>query len=152
MTAQYRPVRQVVWTVYFVIVLAFCGSLVVGTYRSARAMTPGVSRMTDALLGVDECELGLDAFATEIEAARADMASPLAERAHARFIAFREDWLIRERRLEAMCALGDAARASLRTQFEALNTVLEVSNASSVQFSRDVGPALDIFRKARAQP
>jgi hypothetical protein len=145
---RYRPFRIAAYTVYLVIVSAFCLLVTASVIRSVLAMTPRRYPVRTAELDRDACVARADALFQELEEQRRSLGGAAsASRADARWTSLRVEWLDRLRQAESSCGVGTPERAELAGLFRELEHLEDLYTTSAVQYSGEVGPALDAFRR-----
>lgn len=148
---RYRPYRVAVLTVYLVVVSAFSLLVTVSVARSVRAMTPRREPVRTATLDREACT----ARAAELYGALEDRRRALAavspaSRADGSWMSFRVEWLDRLRQAERSCGVDAADRGDLARLFQQLEHLENLYGTSAVQYSGEVGPALDRFHRMLA--
>ncbi len=146
--ARYRPFRAVALGAYLVVVLVFSGLVIISVVRSVLEMTPRKPLNATERLGAKECAVRAQELYAQLETRRQDLSEvqPAAE-ASLRWTSFRVEWLNGLRQAEASCS-EDALR---RDVFERLETLENLYTTSAVQYSGEMGPAVDSFRRALAR-
>lgn len=143
--ARYRPFRAVALGVYLVVVLTFSGLVILSVVRSVLSMTPHQPPTAIERLTVKQCAARAQELYAQLEARRQGLSSvePAAE-ASLRWTAFRVAWGNGLRQAQASCEddrLG-------RDVFSRLETLENLYTTSAVQYSGEMGPAVDAFRRA----
>ena len=125
---------------YLVVVLTFSMLVIVSVVRSVLEMTPRKPLNVTERLGASDCALRAQELYAQLEA------RPAAE-ASLRWTSFRVEWLNGLRQAEASCS-EDSLR---RDVFSRLETLENLYTTSAVQYSGEMGPAVDAFRRALAR-
>jgi hypothetical protein len=143
--ARYRPFRAMALGAYLVVVLVFSALVIVSVVRSVLEMTPRKPLIATERLSAKECAVRAQELYEQLETRRQGLSAvqPAAD-ASLRWTAFRVEWLNGLRQAEASCA-EDALR---RDVFERLETLENLYTTSAVQYSGEMGPAVDSFRRA----
>ncbi|HMK74029.1 MAG TPA: hypothetical protein VK454_11865 [Myxococcaceae bacterium] len=147
--ARYRPFRTVAFGAYLAVVTAFCWLVVVSVVRSVLEMTPRRPLDVSERLEVQECAArALDLY-EELEARRQGLSAvkPAAEASH-QWTDFRVEWLNRLRQAEASCEVDAKGRENVARVFRRLENLEDLYTTSAVQYSGEMGPAVDGFRAA----
>ncbi len=133
---------------YLVVVLTFSMLVIVSVVRSVLEMTPRKPLNVTERLGASDCALRAQELYAQLEARRQDLSEvqPAAE-ASLRWTSFRVEWLNGLRQAEASCS-EDSLR---RDVFSRLETLENLYTTSAVQYSGEMGPAVDAFRRALAR-
>lgn len=144
---RFRPFRAAAWAVYLVVSVGFSSLIIYSVFRSVLNMTPDAPRGGAQVLAEDACAREVRALFLELEGRRQQLAQGGdARTADQRFIAFRLEWLRREKELEARCVVDGAGRQRLARLFATMERVLDLYTTATVQFSGGVGPAIDDLR------
>jgi hypothetical protein len=143
--ARYRPFRALALGAYLVVVLTFSALVIVSVVRSVLEMTPRKPLNATERLSRQECAVRAQELYEQLETRRQELSSvqPAAE-ASLRWTSFRVEWLNGLRQAEASCS-EDPVR---RDVFGRLETLENVYTTSAVQYSGEMGPAVDSFRRA----
>jgi hypothetical protein len=143
--ARYRPFRALALGAYLVVVLTFSLLVIISVVRSVLEMTPRKPLNATERLTPQECAVRAQELYEQLETRRQDLSAvqPAAE-ASLRWTSFRVEWLNGLRQAEASCA-EDALR---RDVFSQLETLENLYTTSAVQYSGEMGPAVDAFRRA----
>ena len=143
--ARYRPFRALALSLYLVVVVTFSMLVIISVVRSVLEMTPRKPLIASEHLSPQECAVRAQELYEQLETRRRDLSAvkPAAE-ASLRWTTFRVEWLNRLRQTEASCA-EDALR---RDVFDRLETLENLYTTSAVQYSGEMGPAVDAFRRA----
>jgi hypothetical protein len=146
--ARYRPFRALALGIYLVVVVTFSVLVIVSVVRSVLVMTPRKPLTATERLSPAECAVRAQELYEQLETRRQDLSAvqPAAE-ASLRWTSFRVEWLNGLRQTEASCA-EDALR---RDVFSQLETLENLYTTSAVQYSGEMGPAVDAFRRALAR-
>lgn len=144
---RFRPFRAASWVLYLVVSVGFSGLIIFSVFSSVLRMTPARPAEGPDVLTEAQCVAGARALFVELDLARRGQSEGAATQADRRFLDFRNDWLVRKRRLEAGCALSHPDRKPLRELLASLEVVLDLYTTSSVQFASAVGPAVERFRE-----
>lgn len=146
---RYRPFRIAAYALYLVVVVAFCGMLIVSVVRSVIAMSPGVTSGGQRVLTVQECMDQAGALWQDLDAQRQQLSREVpAKTTDEKWSRFRVRWLGRLREVQSLCALDSRARKPLRLAFERLERLQDLYMTHAVQFAGEIGPTLDEFRSA----
>lgn len=143
--ARYRPFRALALSLYLVVVVTFSMLVIISVVRSVLEMTPRKPLIASEHLTAQQCAVRAQELYEQLETRRQDLSAvqPAAE-ASLRWTSFRVEWLNRLRQTEASCA-EDALR---RDVFDRLETLENLYTTSAVQYSGEMGPAVDAFRRA----
>ncbi|MGO8970021.1 MAG: hypothetical protein ACLQDQ_10685 [Myxococcaceae bacterium] len=143
--ARYRPFRAVALGAYLVVVLTFSTLVIVSVVRSVMEMTPHQPLNAPERLSTAECARRAQQLYEQLETRRQGLSAvqPAAE-ASLRWTAFRVAWVNGLRQARASCA-EDSQR---RDVFQRLETLENLYTTSAVQYSGEMGPAVDAFRRA----
>jgi len=143
--ARYRPFRAVALGAYLLVVLTFSMLVIFSVVRSVLEMTPRKPLNVTERLDAKACAVRAQELYEQLETRRQDLSSvqPAAE-ASLRWTSFRVEWVNGLRQAEASCA-EDALR---RDVFSRLETLENLYTTSAVQYSGEMGPAVDSFRRA----
>lgn len=143
--ARYRPFRALALGAYLVVVLTFSGLVILSVVRSVLDMTPHKPLNAPERLSTRECAARAQELYEQLETRRQGLSSvePAAD-ASLRWTAFRVAWVNGLRQAQASCA-QDAVR---RDVFSRLETLENLYTTSAVQYSGEMGPAVDAFRRA----
>lgn len=146
---RYRPFRIAAYALYLVVVVGFCGMLIVSVVRSVIAMTPEVARGGQRVLTVQECMDQATALWQQLDAQRQQLSQGVpAKTTDEKWSSFRVRWLGQLREVQSLCALESRARRPLRKAFEALEHLQDLYMIHAVQYAGEIGPTLDEFRGA----
>ena len=146
---RYRPFRVAAYALYLVVVVAFCGMLIVSVVRSVVAMSPGVTSGGQRVLTVQECMDQAGALWQDLDAQRQQLSREVpAKTTDEKWSRFRVRWLGQLREVQSLCALDSRARKPLRRAFERLERLQDLYMTHAVQFAGEIGPTLDEFRSA----
>ena len=143
--ARYRPFRAVALGVYLVVVLTFSGLVIFSVVRSVLDMTPHQPLTAIEPLTAQQCAVRAQQLYEQLEARRQGLSSvqPAAE-ASLRWTAFRVAWVNELRQAQSSCADDSPGR----DVFRRLETLENLYTTSAVQYSGEMGPAVDAFRRA----
>lgn len=128
---------------YLALVAVFCLMVIVSVVRSVRAMTPEKRPEVSPPLTVRECLDQAQTLYGELEIARKKMGEGAARTAAQRWSNFRIGWLERLRVLESQCAPSSRSRPGLAPVFAELQKLVDLYTTHAVQYSGEVGPAVD---------
>jgi len=147
--ARYRPFRTIALGAYLGVVVVFCGLVIYSVVRSVLEMTPRRPLDVSERLGVQECAARALELYEELEARRQGLSSvkPAAE-ASVQWTGFRVGWLNRLRQAEASCEVDATGREDVARAFRRLENLEDLYTTSAVQYSGEMGPAVDGFRSA----
>jgi len=149
---RYRPFRVAVITAYLVVVSVFCLLVTISVARSVRSMTPRREPVRTATLDRPACVARAQALLEELEARRRMLSAMTpASRADALWMSFRVEWLDRLRQSERSCGVDAPDRDDLRALFRQLEHLEDLYTTSAVQYSGEIGPALDRFHRMLAR-
>ena len=149
---RYRPFRVAVIGVYLVVVSLFCILVTVSVARSVRAMSPRREPVRTATLTPEACVVRASGLLDEMEARRRELTGITpASRADTSWMSFRVEWLDRLRQAESSCGVGAPERSELADLFRQLEHLEDLYTTSAVQYSGEIGPALDRFHRMVAQ-
>ena len=149
---RYRPFRVAVLTVYLVVVSVFCILVTASVARSVAAMSPRREPVRTATLTPDACVDRASALLDEMESRRRALTGIApASRADTSWMSFRVEWLERLRQAESSCGVGAPERRELADLFRQLEHLEDLYTTSAVQYSGEIGPALDRFRRMVAR-
>ena len=143
-TKKYQAFRRATLGVYLVFSVTFSGLVIWSVFSSVLAMTPTRPPPSPEVLSLHQCAAGAEAMFKELEDQRRSYTSdgPAAE-ADRRFLTFRTDWMLRERRLESECGIDQPERAKLKAAFGSLIHLLDQYTTGSVVFSGSLGSIVD---------
>jgi hypothetical protein len=146
---RYRPFRVAAYLVYLVLVSAFCILVIISVVRSVGAMTPRLHPVRGATLEPSACAALAQMLFQELEQHRRELSirNPAAS-ADAVWNAFRVAWLERVRQAQSNCGVAAPERAAVARLFVQLEHLEDLYTTSSVQFSGEIGPAVDAFRRS----
>jgi hypothetical protein len=150
--ARYRPFRALALSAYLVVVVVFCGMVIVSVVRSVLEMTPRRPLDVSERLGPKECAARALGLYDELEARRQGLSGvqPASE-ASVGWTRFRVEWLNRLRQAEASCEVDAPGREDVARVFRRLENLEDVYTTSAVQYSGETGPAVDAFRRAMSR-
>lgn len=149
---RYRPFRMAVLGVYLVVVSLFCILITASVARSVRAMSPRREPVRTAALGPAACVERASALLDEMEARRRSLTGITpASRADTSWMAFRVEWLDRLRQSERSCGVDAPDRKEIGALFRQLEHLEDLYTTSAVQYSGEIGPALDRFHRMVAE-
>jgi hypothetical protein len=149
---RYRPFRVAVIGIYLVVVSVFCILITVSVARSVRAMSPRREPVRTATLTSEACVDRASALLDEMEARRRALTGITpASLADTSWMSFRVEWLDRLRQAESSCGVGAPERSELADLFRHLEHLEDLYTTSAVQYSGEIGPALDRFHRMVAQ-
>lgn len=149
---RYRPYRMAVLGVYLVVVSLFCILITASVARSVRAMSPRREPVRTAALGPAACVERATALLDEMETRRRALTGITpASRADTSWMAFRVEWLDRLRQSERSCGVDAPDRKELGALFRQLEHLEDLYTTSAVQYSGEIGPALDRFHRMVAE-
>ena len=149
---RYRRFRVAVLTVYLVVVSVFCILITVSVARSVRAMSPRREPVRTATLAPEACIDRASALLVEMEARRRALTGITpASRADTSWMSFRVEWLERLRQAERSCGVDAPERKGLAELFRQLEHLEDLYTTSAVQYSGEIGPALDRFHRMMAR-
>ncbi len=143
--ARYRPFRAVALGAYLLVVLTFSALVIFSVVRSVLQMTPHQPLHVPERLSAQECARRAQQLYEQLETRRQGLSAvqPAAE-ASLRWTSFRVAWVNELRQAQASCA-EDSPR---RDVFQRLETLENLYTTSAVQYSGEMGPAVDAFRRA----
>ena len=143
--ARYRPFRAVALGIYLLVVITFCTLVIISVVRSVLEMTPRKPPNAAEHLSAQECAARAQELYEQLEARRQNLSGvvPAAD-ASLRWTQFRVEWLNGLRQAQASCGEDPLQR----TVFDRLETLENVYTTSAVQYSGEMGPAVDSFRRA----
>ncbi len=143
--ARYRPFRAVALGAYLVVVVTFSSLVIFSVVRSVMDMTPHQPLRDAAPLSPKQCAVRAQQLYGELEAQRQNLSAvqPAAE-ASLRWTTFRVAWLNGLRQAQASCAEDTLSR----DVFRRLETLENLYTTSAVQYSGEMGPAVDAFLRA----
>jgi hypothetical protein len=144
---RYRPFRVTAYVVYLVLVSVFCVLVIVSVVRSVRAMTPQQHPVQTATLEPVACAARAEGLFQELEEHRRELSvrRPAASD-DAAWNSFRVAWLERVRQAQSSCGVAAPERAKVARLFVELEHLEDLYTTSAVQFSGEIGPAVDAFR------
>jgi hypothetical protein len=149
---RYRPFRMAVLGVYLVVVSLFCILITASVARSVLAMSPRREPVRTAALGPSACVERASALLDEMEARRRALTGITpASRADTSWMAFRVEWLDRLRQSERSCGVDAPDRKEIAALFRQLEHLEDLYTTSAVQYSGEIGPALDRFHRMVAE-
>lgn len=149
---RYRPFRVAVLAVYLSVVSLFCILITASVVRSVRSMSPRREPVRTATLDRDACTARASALFDEMEDHRRSLAGITpASRADASWMSFRVEWLDRLRQAERSCGVDATDRKDIAELFQQLEHLEDLYTTSAVQYSGEIGPALDRFHRMMAQ-
>lgn len=141
---RFRPYRVAMYSLYLVVTVGFCISLIYQVYRSTYAMTYGKKPHLAATISFKECVDGAEALFKELEQQRERLADPPhVSTADQKWLDARGDWIERFRDLEAQCALESKTRENVKDLFKKLEKVADLYTTHAVQYAGHVGPGAD---------
>ena len=144
---RYRPFRVVVLGVYLAVVSLFCILITASVIRSVWAMSPRREPVRTATLAPEACADRASELLDDLEGHRRSLTGIGAvSQADARWMAFRGEWLDRLRQAERSCGVDAPERKELADLFRQLEHLEDLYTTSAVQYSGEVGPALERFR------
>ena len=143
--ARYRPFRALATGVYLVVVVTFSTLVIVSVVRSVLQMTPHQPLRAEVTLSDKECARRAQQLYEALEMQRQGLSAvqPAAE-ASLRWTGFRVAWLNGLRQTQASCASDTLGR----DVFSQLETLENLYTTAAVQYSGEMGPAVDAFRLA----
>lgn len=135
--------------VYLSITFVFVGLVIKSVVQSVIAMTPPRRASSEAPLTLRECLSRADALFGELDNERRGLTTgtPVLH-ADSDWMQFRLEWLTRLRDSESRCALHSASRPNLRNAYRRLERLMELYTTHAVQFSGEVGGAVDGFHRS----
>jgi len=138
--------------VYLAVVSLFCILITVSVARSVRAMSPRREPVRTATLDSGACASRAGELFDELEGHRRTLSGLTpASRSEAQWMAFRVEWLDRLRQAERSCGVDAPGRRDLGALFRQLEHLEDLYTTSAVQYSGEVGPALDRFQRMLAR-
>ncbi len=144
---RFRGFRRVTWGVYFVFSVTFSLLITVSVISSTIKMSPPHFAPT-ASLEVPKCVEQAQYLFGELDKKREDLSSAKEVRvADEDWVAFRLDWLSRERELEAKCVGDTPEREKLNPVFKTLQSLMNLYTTHAVQYAGEIGPSVDKLRK-----
>lgn len=143
---RFRPFRAASWALYLVVSVGFSLLIIYSVLTSVLRMTPSRPPESPDVLTVSQCGNGARALFEQLEDARRDLSQGEATTSDHRFLEFRNDWVVRKRRLEAECAVGRPERANLRELMATLDHVMDLYTTASVQYAGAEGPSVERLR------
>jgi hypothetical protein len=147
---RFRPYRAVSLGIYLVFTIGFSCLIIFSVYRSVLRMTPDRPPAGE-LQSEQQCMRDLRGLFDELEAQRMSQGNqPDVVHSDQRFLQFRVEWLKRKRALESRCGLE--SREHARAAFSSLDRIVDLYTTTSVQFSGQVGPTVDVFKKQLEAP
>lgn len=148
---RFRPYRAAVIGVYLVVVSVFALLITVSVVRSVWSMTPRREPVRTATLDREACTARASELGDGLEERRRALSSVApASRADALWMSFRVEWLDRLRQAERSCGVDAPGREDLARLFRQLEHLEDLYTTSAVQYSGEVGPALDRFHRMLA--
>ena len=143
--ARYRPFRAVALGAYLVVVLTFSGLVILSVVRSVLNMTPHQPPTAMERLTATQCAARAQELYEQLEARRQGLSSvePAAE-ASLRWTAFRVAWGNGLRQAQAELRRRPPGPGRLQPPRDAG----EPLHHAAVQYSGEMGPAVDAFRRA----
>ena len=149
---RYRPFRVAVIGVYLVVVSVFCILITASVFRSVRAMSPRREPVRTATLSQEACVDRASALLDEMEARRRALTGITpASRADTSWMSFRVEWLERLRQAESSCGVDAPEHKELGAILRNLEHLEDLYTTSAVQYSGEIGPALDSFHRMVAR-
>jgi hypothetical protein len=149
---RYRPFRMAVLGVYLVVVSLFCVLITASVARSVQAMSPRREPVRTAKLAPEACVERASALLDEMEARRRALTGITpASRADTSWMSFRVEWLERLRQSERSCGVDAPDRKEIAKLFRQLEHLEDLYTTSAVQYSGEIGPALDRFHRMVAE-
>jgi hypothetical protein len=149
---RYRPFRVAVLAVYLVVVAVFCILITASVARSVQAMSPRREPVHTATLAPEACVDRALGLLDEMEARRRALTGITpASRADTTWMSFRVEWLERLRQAESSCGVDARERRELADLFRQLEHLEDLYTTSAVQYSGEIGPALDRFHRMVAR-
>ena len=149
---RYRPFRVAVLAVYLAVVSLFCILITASVARSVRSMSPRREPVRTATLDRPACSSRAAALLDELEGQRRSLTGIVpASAADASWMSFRVGWLDRLRQAERSCGVDAPERTDLRRLFRELEHLEDLYTTSAVQYSGEIGPALDRFHRMMAR-
>lgn len=147
--ARYRPFRAFAVGVYLVVVVGFSVLVILSVVRSVLKMTPRRPLDVSERLTPRECHARALSLYEDLESHHQGLSAvtPAAE-ASDRWTNFRVEWLNRLRQAEASCAVDVPGREAVARVFRRLENLEDLYTTSAVQYSGEMGPAVDAFRRA----
>ncbi len=145
---RYRPFRVAVLGVYLVVVSVFALLITVSVVRSVRSMSPRREPVRTATLDREACAARASSLLDELEGRRRALTGITpASRADVSWMSFRVEWLDRLRQAERSCGVDAPDRKDLAELFRQLEHLEDLYTTSAVQYSGEIGPALDRFHR-----
>jgi hypothetical protein len=143
-----RPFRVATYAVYFVIISLFGLLVSISVVKSVRDMTPPRKEPSANPIPVQQCVARVGTLWRELEQARVDITAHDADAREAdhRWVKFRKQWVQRFRDVEAECAVRTSEREELQPLFRRLETVLDLYTTHAVQYSGEIGGAVEGLR------
>jgi hypothetical protein len=134
---------------YLVVVVGFSVLVILSVVRSVLEMTPRRPLDVSEQLTPRQCSARALALYEDLEAQRQGLSAvqPAAE-ASDRWTNFRVEWLNRLRQAEASCEVDSPGRETVAGVFRRLEALENLYTTSAVQYSGEMGPAVDAFRRA----
>ncbi|HVP59799.1 MAG TPA: hypothetical protein VMT11_04550 [Myxococcaceae bacterium] len=149
---RYRPFRVAVLAVYLVVVSVFCILITASVFRSVQAMSPRREPIRTATLDREACAERASALLDEMEGHRRALTGITpASLADTTWMSFRVEWLDRLRQAERSCGVDAPERHDLAELFRQLEHLEDLYTTSAVQYSGEIGPALDRFHRMMAR-
>ena len=149
---RYRPFRVAVIGVYLVVVSVFCLLVTASVARSVLAMSPRREPVRTATLAPEACAERASELLAEMESQRRALTGITpASRADRSWMSFRVEWLDRLRQAERSCGVDAPDRKELAELFGQLEHLEDLYTTSAVQYSGEIGPALDRFHRMMAR-
>ena len=147
---RFTPFRRAALGVYLVFAVTFSVLIIYSVFKSVLEMSPERPTFSGAALPEDECLRQARTLFAELEQERSRFVQVPAADAEKRFVAFRQPWLERARRVEAQCSV--ASRPTLESVFAQLEHVMDLYATSAAQFGGSIGPAIDALDKSLQSP
>lgn len=145
---RYRPFRVAVLGVYLLVVSVFSLLITASVARSVRSMSPRREPVRTATLDQEACAARASSLFDDLEARRRALTGLAhASRADASWMSFRVEWLDRLRQAERSCGVDAPDRRDLAKLFRQLEHLEDLYTTSAVQYSGEIGPALESFQQ-----
>jgi len=145
---RYRPFRVAVLGVYLFVVSLFCVLITTSVVRSVLAMSPRREPVRTPTLDRDACTARASSLLDDLELQRRSLSAIApASRADTGWMSFRVEWLDRLRQSERSCGVDASDRRDLAELFRQLEHLEDLYTTSAVQYSGEIGPALDRFHR-----
>lgn len=138
--ARFRPFRGAAWALYLIMAVGYSSLVIYSVTKSVMAMSPR-AETNGTKLDAKACVSGVRELFGELSRTRHGLSADSVRDADKRWLAFRNEWVVRFNTLEDQCR--DVNEPALKRAFVELDRVMDHATVDATRLSGQLGPALD---------